>query len=169
MRHAVLEGIFICPTKGEPMREVQEVEAVAGRGLRGDRYFSAEGSWNWGEPGKRQVTLINSRFLLGTHFTSAETRRNLIVSGIELMWHIDREFQIGRVRFRGVKYCDPCPRPSNLAGRKEEFREEFFDCAGLIADVIVSGLIVLGDPIIPARRHQKFASVEEELWRLKRV
>jgi len=157
-----LLGICICHTKGDPMQSVEEVQAIAGCGLAEDRYTDGNGSWNKGEPGKRQVTLINSRFFSGTNFTHADSRRNLLVEGIELMWHIDREFQIGRARFRGLKYCDPCVRPSTLSG-KDGFREQFFDCAGLIAEVTVGGLIKVGDPIIHARRNSELRSVEEEL------
>lgn len=144
------------------MQEVEEVAAVSGSGLRGDRYFSGEGSWNKGEPGKRQVTLINDRFFRDTNFMFAQSRRNLVVSGIELMWHIGREFQVGRARFSGIKYCDPCTRPGKLAGRGHDFQEEFFDCAGLIAEVSVGGIIRLGDPVIPAKRNRPLRSIEEE-------
>lgn len=162
MSTGTLLGIYICPVAGDPMQQVEEVEAMAGVGLRGDRYFAGEGSWNKGEQGKRQVTLINDLFFSGTHFTPAESRRNLVTGGIELMWHIGREFQIGIVRFRGVRYCDPCSRPGKLSGKKESFRSEFFDRAGLIAEVTVSGVIRVGDPIISARRDKPFGSVVEE-------
>jgi len=157
-----LTGIYICTVAGEPMHTVEQAEAIVGVGLNGDRYANARGSWNRNEPGKRQVTLINERFFRGGAFTPAESRRNLVVSGIELMWHIGREFQIGRARFRGIKYCDPCERPSKLAG-KQGFREDFFDCAGLIAEVTIGGVIKVGDPVIPARRDQELRSIEEEL------
>ncbi len=167
MANGFLSGIYVCPVAGEQMQRVAKVEAVAGRGLVGDRYHNAAGSWNKGKPGKRQVTLISARsFYYSKNFNHAESRRNLIVHGIELMWHIGREFQIGRARFGGLKYCDPCDRPDNLLGRKPTFREEFFDWAGLIAEVTVSGIIRVGDPIIPARRNSPLGTIEEELHRV---
>ena len=37
--HGTVEGIFIAPEAEAEMQELDGVEAVAGKGLRGDRYF----------------------------------------------------------------------------------------------------------------------------------
>jgi hypothetical protein len=68
------------------MEEVEIVEAIAGAGLAGDRYSMAEGSFNRKRPGRRQVTLINSVFFQDSAFEYAESRRNIVTQGIELMW-----------------------------------------------------------------------------------
>lgn len=149
--NGTLKAICICPVAGAPMQEIREVEVLAGQGLKGDRYASGEGSFNKGNLGKRQVTLMNAIFFEGSGFEFMDSRRNLLVEGIELMWHIDREFGIGTtVVFRGVKYCDPCQRPSKLSGKERSFKEAFFDRGGIIAEVIRGGIIRVGDPIIPA-------------------
>lgn len=148
MANGTVVAICIASAKGLPMQSVESVEAVAGSGLVGDRYFKGEGSWNKGKPSKRQVTLMNAWFFEGSGFTFAESRRNIFTRGVELMWLIGREFQIGKVRFRGVKYCDPCQRPSSLSGNFCDFQEVFHDRGGLIAEVLESGIIRLGDTII---------------------
>lgn len=131
------------------MQEVREVEAIAGAGLQGDRYATGAGSFNKGNPGKRQVTLINGRFFSGSGFTFAESRRNLVTEDVELMRLIGRGFRIGTTAcFHGVKYCHPCNRPSDLANKQGSFRGTFFDCGGLIAEVTASGVIRIRDPII---------------------
>lgn len=146
-------AIFISPAAGEPMQAVQQVEAIAGVGLEGDRYAIGEGSFNRGRRGKRQVTLINEAFFDGSGFDFMDSRRNIVTRGVELMWLIGREFQIGTARFRGLKYCDPCARPNKLGGEKLRnarlFSEAFHDRGGLIAEVIESGIIKTDDPIIP--------------------
>ena len=152
MANGTVIAICITPTAGEPMHEVNEVQAIAGAGLAGDRYCTAEGSWNRGVPGKRQVTLINGVFFGGTGFSILDTRRNFVTAGIELMWLIGREFEVGNARFRGVKYCDPCARPSKLSG-KPHFAEVFHDRGGLVAEVLEGGLIRTGDSIIPPPRN----------------
>jgi MOSC domain-containing protein YiiM len=124
------------------------VEAIVGQGLKGDRYSTGEGSFNKGKQGKRQVTLMNSIFFAESGFEFKDSRRNLFVEGVELMWLIGREFQIGTARFRGVKYCDPCTRPSKLAGKSTSFKEAFFDRGGLLAEVLEDGIIKVGDPLI---------------------
>jgi hypothetical protein len=132
---------------GEKMEEVEIAEAIAGAGLAGDRYSTGEGSFNRRQQGKRQVTLINSIFFQNSGFEYAESRRNIVTEGVELMWLIGREFQIGKARFRGQNYCDPCLRPSRLSGKTEKFLEAFSDRGGLVAEVIESGRIKKSDII----------------------
>jgi len=115
----------------------------------GDRYASAAGSYNRNRPGSRQVTLINAIFFEGTEFVYTDSRRNIVTEGVELMWLINREFTIGQARFRGIKYCDPCERPSRLAGKLTSFKEAFSDRGGLIAEVVEGGTIKAGDLVIP--------------------
>lgn len=148
MNKAKVVAIFISPVAGEAMQQIEEVEAIAGRGLEGDRYAKGEGSFGQ-VLGKRQVTLINSLFFPGSGFDYIDCRRNIITEGVELMWLIGREFQIGAAKMRGVKYCDPCLRPSKLSNKKESFKEAFFDRGGLLAEIIEGGLIKAGDSIIP--------------------
>src|SRR3989338_6300013 len=133
-------GIFVCPIAGERMQEVLEVEAIAGAGLKGDRYCDGKGSFNSKSGvGNRQVTLINGIFFEGSGFYYPESRRNIVTMDVELMLLIGREFQVGAAKFRGVKYCDPCNRHSKLCDKPKSFKEAFFDRGGLIAEVIESG------------------------------
>lgn len=149
MAHGKVLGIYIAPAAGSPMRQVAQVEAIAGAGLKGDRYCVGAGSFNKGEIGKRQVTLINARFFYRAPFIHADSRRNIITQDVELNWLVGREFQIGEARFRGIKYCDPCDRPSKLAQEEKSFRDAFQDAGGLVAEVLEGGLIRTGDDIIP--------------------
>lgn len=149
MPKGTVTAIFVAPTAGSAMEQREKVLAIAGAGLQGDRYCTGEGSFNKDTVGKRQVTLINGVFFEGTGFEYSDTRRNIVTDGVELMWLIGREFKIGEALFRGVKYCDPCQRPSNLAGKKESFRDAFHDRGGLVAEIIQGGIIREGDEIIP--------------------
>ena len=142
-------AICIAPSAGSPMKAVEEVQAIAGIGLSGDRYASGQGSFNKGRVGSRQVTLINGIFFVGTAFDYLHSRRNIVTVGVELMWLVGREFRIGEARFRGIKYCDPCDRPSNLWGVEESFKQSFYDRGGLIAEVIETGDIKVGDLVTP--------------------
>lgn len=148
MNNAKVVAIFISPEAGAPMESVDSVMALKGRGLEGDRYASGEGSFNKEKIGNRQVTLINSIFFEGMNFEYKDSRRNIVTEGVELMYLIGREFKIGDAIFKGVKYCDPCQRPSNLSG-KPGFRDAFLDRGGLVAEIIESGSISVGSNIIP--------------------
>lgn len=153
MANGTVGVICIAPHAGAPMQALREVEAIAGQGLKGDRYSRGEGSFNKGAQGKRQVTLINMLFFAGCKFDYLDTRRNLVTAGVELMWLIGRDFQVGGAKLRGVKYCEPCDRPNKLAGERLRgapvFRDAFHDRGGLIAEVVEGGIIRVGDPVIP--------------------
>lgn len=97
------------PAGTDPVIEVPEVECVAGRGLRGDRFFDYKKHYNG------QITF----FAVETYTAICETlrvrnkpfsvfRRNVITSGMDLNELIGREFGIQGVRFRGVEECKPC-------------------------------------------------------------
>lgn len=145
-------AISIAHVAGQPLERVEEVVALEGQGLQGDRYGRGEGSFNKGRQGHRQVTFINAMFFRGTTFAYEESRRNIATEQVELMDLIGKRFEIGEVVFRGVKYCDPCARPSKLAGKTEVFREAFFDRGGLVAEVLKSGLIKVGFAVIPPKK-----------------
>lgn len=149
MTNGTVVAICISPAAGGAMQQVESVEALAGAGLKGDRYCTGEGSFNKGQVGRRQVTLINARFFPNSGFDYLETRRNIVTDGVELMWLIGRDFYIGAAKLRGVKYCDPCKRPNKLSGNLKVFQEVFFDCGGLVAEVVEGGLIQVNDQVVP--------------------
>lgn len=143
-------AICISPTAGSAMQSINEAEAVTGCGIKGDRYCDGIGSFNIKRGGKgvRQVSLMNARFFTNTPFEFVDSRRNIITENVELLWliHENKEFRIGDAIFRTVKYLDPCQRPSKLSG-KPGFKETFFECGAIIAEVINGGRFRVGDPV----------------------
>jgi hypothetical protein len=105
-----LEAIFIATRAGEPMRRVPEVEAVAGLGLRGDRYATGEGYYSLRDV--CEVTLIEGEVLEaieighGIRVRHGEHRRNLVTRGLAL-----RELKGRRVRVGDVLLEYDRPRP----------------------------------------------------------
>jgi len=105
----VYAGHFGSPAGTEPMVEVDRVQALAGRGLVGDRYVE-------GPPGhKGQVTFFAEETWqrlcqeLGVSDRGPEVfRRNVLVRGAELNALIGEGFSVGGVRFAGSEYCKPC-------------------------------------------------------------
>jgi len=154
MTQGTVVAICIAPIAGAPMQMLQEVRAIAGHGLEGDRYALGEGSFNKGRMGNRQITLINAHFVNGSGFDYADTRRNLVVQGIELMDQIGNQFRVGDVHLRGIKYCDPCMRPTILGGKSKSFRDIFHDRGGLVAEVLAGGLIQVGNAV--TTRHKGY-------------
>jgi MOSC domain-containing protein YiiM len=88
---------------------VAVLECVAGRGVRGDRYFDFKDDY------KGQITFFSLDVFdelcaaLDLHDCSPATaRRNVITRGVELNEFIDNEFEIQGVRFYGTQECAPC-------------------------------------------------------------
>jgi len=97
------------PAGQNPTTEVDAVECVAGRGLRGDRFF------DYKEDYKGQITFFASEVYedlcarLGLADASpSATRRNVITRGVDLNTLIGKPFEIQGVRFEGVSECSPC-------------------------------------------------------------
>jgi MOSC domain-containing protein YiiM len=94
-------------------RDVDEVEAVAGMGLLGDRYFGVDAHYN------AQVTLVAWEVFaaLQAEFGRPEwspirMRRNIVIEGVPLNQLIGREFTLDfgshQVDFAGAQHCAPC-------------------------------------------------------------
>jgi hypothetical protein len=154
MARGTVRGIHLAPDAGEPMETVESVEAVAGRGLRGDRYFHERGSYDRREdlPEGTDVSLIELEALealerdYDTLLTPVETRRNVATEGVALNHLVDREFAVGGARFRGVRLCEPCSYMESKAGA-EGAVAGLTHRGGLNANVVASGTISVGDPV----------------------
>src|SRR5882724_745481 len=122
---AEVVAIYIGPERLGPMVAVFEVRAIAGAGLEGDRYCCERGTFSKKLP-NNQVTLIEAEALEaaarehGVEFSAQESRRNLLTRGTPLNLLVGREFQIGGVRLRGLKLCEPCTHLEQLTGKRSE-------------------------------------------------
>jgi MOSC domain-containing protein YiiM len=92
-----------------PPVEVGEVDCVAGKGLRGDRYFGHADDY------KGQVTFFSMevfelmcRELQVSDKSPSVLRRNVFVRDVDLGALIGTAFQLQGVTFEGVEECRPC-------------------------------------------------------------
>ena len=143
-RAGEVRWIGLRPARDVAMQEVAEAEAVAGRGLVGDRYGSGSG--------KRGITLIQAEHLpviaalAGRGAVAPATlRRNLVVAGVPLVALKGRRFRIGDVLCEGTAPCDPCSRMELAlgAGGYNAMRGH----GGLCARILEGGTIRLGDAV----------------------
>lgn len=156
MKEGRIVEIYISPEMGQrgvPMQRVDEAKVLEGVGLEGDRYAKGIGAYsNSKRKTVRQVSLISKEAieeanrLHSTDFTSQETRRNIVVEGIDLNSLVGEEFFVGEIRLRGVELCEPCERPSNLVGKKG-FTEAFEGRGGIRAEILSSGIIYEADTV----------------------
>ena len=97
------------PAGTHPAIEVPEIECVAGRGVRGDRFFDFKDKY------KGQITFFSSEVyaalcdsLKVPDKPPAVFRRNVITAGVDLNALVGKEFEVQGIRFRGTEHCAPC-------------------------------------------------------------
>jgi len=121
-----------------PAIEVPIIECVAGRGIRGDRYFDFKDNY------KGQLTFFSLEFFdelcgaLKLHDCSpASLRRNVMTRDVDLNELIGQDFEVQGVRFHGTQECAPCYWMNRaIAPGAEEFLK---GRGGLRARMLTSG------------------------------
>lgn len=137
-----VDWIGVRPAKYETLLSLETVWAEQAVGLEGDRYAS--------RGGKRQVTLIQSEHLVAVAsmlgwdcLAPALVRRNIAVSGINLLALKQQQFAIGQALFYGTGLCHPCSRMEALLGPGGY--NAMRGHGGITAQVVQGGQIALGD------------------------
>ena len=153
MHDGQLIGIFVAARKSGDLHPLDKVEAVAGRGLVGDRYFLKEGTFSGKDGPEREVTLIEVEALEGLAreyqitLQPAQSRRNLLTRGVPLNHLVGRTFRIGPVVVRGIRLCEPCGHLEKLTCKGVE--KGLIHRGGLRAQVIQGGVLAVGSAITP--------------------
>ncbi|WP_331233361.1 MOSC domain-containing protein [Natronorarus salvus] len=155
-----VERVFIAPDAGAEMRERTDVEAVAGSGLRGDRYDGAieTGTFvDWGSEEERptgyDLTLIEREAIeavereTGIELAPGEHRRNVETRDAALDHLVGSRFRVGDVVCRGNRLCEPCDHLQRLTA--DGVLSALVHRGGLRADIVEGGTIRPGDEIVP--------------------
>ena len=143
-----VESIIVRGSPREVARTVHSTFALAGIGLADDRL----GQRGESELSTRQVTLIQAEHLAVIarlarvdQVDPVGLRRNLVVSGINLLALKNARLQVGGALLEVVGPCQPCSRmeetigPGGYAAMRGH--------GGMTARVIVGGPINLGDAV----------------------
>ncbi|VAW53661.1 MOSC domain protein [hydrothermal vent metagenome] len=130
--------------RAEKRKDITIIETVRvlKHGLEGDHYA--------GRSGKRSVTLIQQEHIASIasllhkkEINPAQLRRNIVISGINLLALKNREFKIGSAILKMTGLCHPCSR------MEETFGEGGYNAVrghgGINACVIQPGIINIGD------------------------
>jgi MOSC domain-containing protein YiiM len=149
-RAGSVEALAVASSAGEPARLLQEVRALAGKGLEGDRHVTGRGTFPSGPPGSA-LTMIEAEVCesFDPPLEPSDHRRNVITRGIDLNALVGREFTIGEVRCRGMRLCEPCTVVQRYAGRP--VLRPLVHRGGLRADILEDGTIKTGDPVRVSR------------------
>ena len=144
-------GIHVAGKAGEPVQAVAQVNAVAGRGLEGDRYITESGTFS--KPGKldQHVTLIEREALEALEreyefrLEPGQSRRNIETRGVPLNHLVGRKFRVGEALLQGMRLCEPCSHLARLTDRR--VLPGLVHRGGLRAQVLEGGAIRVGDRI----------------------
>lgn len=135
------------------MRSVERVRVIPGRGLEGDRYFTASGTYS-DRPGPgREITLIESEAIEAlareseVRIQPGDARRNIVTRGVPLNHLVSQDFSVGDVRLRGIRLCEPCAHLERLT--RKGVLSGLVHRGGLRSQILTEGTIRVGDPIVP--------------------
>ena len=145
-----VDALFVAESGGVPMRRCDEVAAVAGSGLRGDRYATHAGHWSPDD--ECQVTLVSGEVLdeighvYGVSVQDGQHRRNVVTRGVDLGRLVGRSFRVGDAV---LDYDRPRPPCQYIASLTEPAMTRALGArrGGLCARVLESGSVRVGDEI----------------------
>ena len=150
MSEGTVASIHIAPRAIEAMQNVEQVRAVAAKGLEGDRYFLGLGTF-WKPKPDYEVTLIEAEALealerdYGPRLGPGEARRNIVTCGVALNHLVGRKFQIGEAMLRGLRLCEPCAHLERLT--QPDVIRGLTHRGGLRAQILTGGTIKVGDRV----------------------
>ena len=139
-------GIGITNTKGNQIKNVNDVEALKGEGLLNDRKFRETNQK------ERQITLIeieninyfNNKYKI--NIPPVNFRRNIITENVKLNDLVGEEFFVGKVKLKAHDLCRPCKYLQDKLNQNN-FIKEFLHKGGLRCEILTSGKISVGDLI----------------------
>lgn len=131
-------------------------EAVAGRGIKGDRYYLSEGmiKTQIARPRPKrpeEITIFSLDELeegcaeTGLAITPLDMRRNVAVRGLDLTALVGGTFFIGEVEVEATQGNPPCRHLIEMAGN--DFLKPFIRRGGVRGRILSSGTIRVGDRV----------------------
>lgn len=143
-----IEGVFIAAAHGAPVEARDEVTAVAGRGLEGDRNFYGEAD---GHDPADEITLIaaegleRARTEHGLELVPGEHRRQVVVTGVDLLALVGRTVRVGEVEVAVVADNPGCRYLQDMVGKPvlRGLRRN----GGVRGEIVRGGVLRPGDPV----------------------
>jgi|GEM_PF-474105 len=150
-----LARILVAEGRGAPMQDCRTAQAVAGRGLVGDRYWAGCGTFSgrsevWA--GAREISMIDTAAVAECNrrlacagspgVDAAALRRNLVIDELDLMTPGRSWLRIDAVEFEILGTCPPCGYLSRLLD--QDMRRALYRIGGVRARVHVGGALNRG-------------------------
>ena len=139
-----------------PMRGMEAIELVAGRGILGDRYMlgTEDGFYSAKPEDGRQITLFEEEALEcirrdhGIELLPEEHRRNVTTRGVPLTHLVGRRFKLGDCLLEATRLSIPCRHIEEIL-EKPVF-DPMVHRSGLNCRILEGGTVRVGDAIRPA-------------------
>ena len=139
-----VEWIGIRPERREPVQVVETITVSEKKGILGDHYS--------GQSGNRHVTLIQAEHLpVVAALTDRDSldpglvRRNIVVSGLNLLALKEHQLQIGTAVLQVTGLCHPCSKMETALGPGGY--NAMRGHGGLTAKVVKEGTVHVGDAV----------------------
>ena len=151
MKLGTVLSIQIAPGATDPLASVEQVRAIEGFGLEGDRYLRRTGTYSKKNDESREATFIEVEALEALQkdyhlvLSGVESRRNFTTKGVALNHLVGREFKVGEAVFRGIRLCEPCSHLEEITGKA--VRKGLIHRGGLRAQIVKSGQVRVGDDV----------------------
>jgi MOSC domain-containing protein YiiM len=136
MKQGKVIHLFRKPGRWLSMEAVEEIQAIAGKGLVNDASYGKE---------KRQVLLVGRQVLEEFGLQAGDVRENITVDDLELeALPIGTRLAVGSCILETTSICEPCNRIEEL---RPGLRQAISGKRGVLARVVQSGLIRVGDAV----------------------
>lgn len=137
---------------GAPLRPVEMIEAIRGKGILGEPRYFERISRRTGQPSRRQVSLIE-RELIASHAAAlglesippGAVRANIETLGVDLISLVGRQVQIGEALLLVYEPRTPCEKMDAICRGLRDLMKN--NRQGVLAQVVRSGMIHAGDTI----------------------
>jgi hypothetical protein len=143
-----VEAIVIVRVKEGPVELVQQAEAIAGRGLVGDRYVDGAGTFSNPHGVGHDLTLVEAERMEQIGRRPELARRNIVTRGIDLNALVGENFTVGEATCIGRRLCEPCAHLQRIT--EPGIMRPLVHKAGLRADLLEGGRIAVGDRVRPS-------------------
>ena len=134
---ATIAGVWTSPARKSGRMDAHERrQAIVGEGMEGCAHAN---------PPKREVLFASKEHLDAVGVAPGAIRENLTVEGEDVQgWPVGQRVRAGGAVFEITMVCDPCHRMDEL---RDGLRAELEDRRGMLARVVESGEVAVGDEI----------------------
>ncbi|MCH2134254.1 MAG: MOSC domain-containing protein [Phycisphaerales bacterium] len=145
--------ILTAPDAGGTIESRQQVKAIEGEGLEGDRFRDPTRPADQDHRRDTDVTLIEIENLewfresQGLPLEPEEFRRNIVTRGIQLNDLVGKQLRVGEVVMEGRRLCEPCAKLQKRLGR--QILPAMVHRGGLNCRIVSGGEIRVGDAVEP--------------------